>query len=64
VSELLLRAHLDPSAVLYVVYGCFVIWGFAVWLEVSRSESGVRPMPATAEAAATVPVPATVEVAR
>jgi nicotinamide mononucleotide transporter len=34
---LLLRAHLYPSAVLYGVYGGFVIWGFVVWLRVSRS---------------------------
>jgi nicotinamide mononucleotide transporter len=33
---LLLRAHLYPSAVLYVVYGAFVVWGFTVWLAVSR----------------------------
>jgi nicotinamide mononucleotide transporter len=47
---LLLRAHLYPSALLYVVYGCFVIWGFAVWLKVSRTESGTPAVPATAEA--------------
>jgi nicotinamide mononucleotide transporter len=33
---LLLRAHLYPSAVLYMVYGGFVIWGFVVWLKISR----------------------------
>lgn len=28
---LLLRAHYYPSAILYLVYGAFCIWGFAVW---------------------------------
>jgi nicotinamide mononucleotide transporter len=37
---LLLRAHLYPSATLYVVYGAFVVWGFTVWLHTSRT---VRP---------------------
>jgi nicotinamide mononucleotide transporter len=36
---LLLRAHLYPSAVLYVVYGAFVIWGFTVWLRATRVEA-------------------------
>ncbi len=35
---LLLRAELYPSAVLYLVYGAFVVWGFVVWLTVSRTE--------------------------
>lgn len=55
---LLLRAHLYPSALLHVIYGCFVIWGFAVWLKVSRTESGTRPVPVT------VPATATAEVSR
>jgi len=33
---LLLRAHLYPSAILYLVYGAFVIWGFTVWLRTTR----------------------------
>ena len=28
-----------PSAVLYAVYAGFVIWGFVVWLRISRAES-------------------------
>ncbi|MFN0282271.1 MAG: nicotinamide riboside transporter PnuC [Kineosporiaceae bacterium] len=39
---LLLRAHLYPSAVLYLVYGAFVIWGFFVWLTVSRTVQSPR----------------------
>jgi len=39
---LLLRAQLYPSAALYTFYACFVIWGFVVWLKVSRAEAG-RP---------------------
>jgi len=27
-----------PSAVLYAVYGAFVLWGFGVWLRVQRAE--------------------------
>ena len=34
----LLYFHFYPSAVLYGVYGAFVIWGFFVWLRVSREE--------------------------
>lgn len=45
---LLLRAHLYPSAVLYLVYGGFVIWGFVVWHRVYRVESG-RVAPAAVE---------------
>jgi nicotinamide mononucleotide transporter len=36
---LLLRAQLYPSAVLYLVYGGFVIWGFAVWRRAQRRET-------------------------
>lgn len=42
-----MSAHLDPSALLHVVYGCFVIWGFAVWLKVSHTQSDPEPVPAT-----------------
>ena len=34
---LLLRAGYYPSALLYVVYGAFCIWGFATWLRLRRS---------------------------
>ncbi|MDN8580365.1 nicotinamide mononucleotide transporter family protein [Corynebacterium bovis] len=34
---LLLRAGYYPSAVLYVVYAAFVLWGFATWLRIQRS---------------------------
>ena len=37
----LLKAHLYPSAVLYLVYGAFVVWGFVVWVRVSRTEQAV-----------------------
>ena len=49
---LLLRAHLYPSAVLYVVYGGFVIWGFVVWWKVSRSEPAPAPVDRVAGAEA------------
>ncbi len=35
---LLLRAHLYPSATLYLFYACFVIWGFTVWRKAFREE--------------------------
>jgi nicotinamide mononucleotide transporter len=35
---LLLRAHLYPSATLYVVYGAFCLWGFVEWLRVRARE--------------------------
>ena len=34
----LLHFQFYPSAVMYGVYGVFVIWGFFVWLRVSREE--------------------------
>jgi nicotinamide mononucleotide transporter len=34
---LLLRAGYYPSALLYVVYGAFCLWGFATWLRLRRS---------------------------
>jgi nicotinamide mononucleotide transporter len=46
---LLLRAHLYPSAILYAIYAGFVLWGFVVWLRVSRAEAAVAS-PAPAEA--------------
>ena len=35
---LLLHSHFYPSAVLYGVYGLFVIWGFVTWLKIARTE--------------------------
>jgi nicotinamide mononucleotide transporter len=43
---LLLHSHFYPSAVLYGVYGAFVVWGFVSWLKVSRLE--VEPIGAAA----------------
>jgi nicotinamide mononucleotide transporter len=40
---LLLRAHFYPSALLYAVYGGFVIWGFVVWLRIARVENAAAP---------------------
>jgi nicotinamide mononucleotide transporter len=34
----LLHFHYYPSAVMYAIYAGFVIWGFFVWLRVSREE--------------------------
>ena len=34
---LLLRAGYYPSALLYVVYGAFCLWGFATWLRLRRA---------------------------
>ncbi|MGZ4596202.1 MAG: nicotinamide riboside transporter PnuC [Actinomycetes bacterium] len=34
---LLLHSHFYPSAVLYAVYGGFVVWGFVTWLRVART---------------------------
>jgi nicotinamide mononucleotide transporter len=48
---LLLRVPLYPSAILYMVYGAFVIWGFFVWLRVSRQERDAVPAGAQAEVA-------------
>ncbi|MEZ2122414.1 MULTISPECIES: nicotinamide riboside transporter PnuC [unclassified Corynebacterium] len=48
---LLLAAGYYPSAVLYIVYGVFVIWGFTVWMTVHKqSEIAAAPdlSPATA----------------
>ena len=35
---LLWHSHLYPSAILFVVYGGLVVWGFVVWLRVGRVE--------------------------
>ncbi|GAB3427287.1 nicotinamide mononucleotide transporter family protein [Flindersiella endophytica] len=32
----LLQAHLYPSAILYLVYAAFVVWGFVTWVQVDR----------------------------
>lgn len=45
---LLLKAGYYPSAVLYLVYAAFVIWGFAVWWRVDLAE---RAQGATARVA-------------
>jgi nicotinamide mononucleotide transporter len=50
---LLLRAHLYPSAILYGVYAGFVLWGFVVWLRVSRAEAAELAGAATSPAEAT-----------
>jgi nicotinamide mononucleotide transporter len=39
---LLWHSHLYPSAILFVVYGVLVVWGFVVWLRASRVESPGR----------------------
>jgi nicotinamide mononucleotide transporter len=47
----LLHFRYYPSAVLYAIYAGFVIWGFVVWLRLSRASSAGRvgtPAPATA----------------
>ncbi len=38
----LIRAQLYPSALLYAVYGGFVVWGFVVWLRVARDAGPTR----------------------
>ncbi|GAA0452194.1 nicotinamide mononucleotide transporter [Paractinoplanes deccanensis] len=38
----LLHFKYYPSAVLYAVYAAFVIWGFFVWLRISRAETPAR----------------------
>jgi nicotinamide mononucleotide transporter len=35
---LLWHSHYYPTAILYVVYGALVVWGFVVWLRASRRE--------------------------
>jgi nicotinamide mononucleotide transporter len=41
----LLHFRFYPSAVLYGVYGAFVIWGFVAWLRIARTESATLAMP-------------------
>ena len=38
----LLHFHYYPSAILYGVYAAFVIWGFVVWLRISREPQPLR----------------------
>jgi nicotinamide mononucleotide transporter len=38
----LLHFRYYPSAILYAVYAAFVIWGFFVWLRISRQEQPPR----------------------
>ncbi|MDO5076371.1 nicotinamide riboside transporter PnuC [Corynebacterium sp.] len=38
---LLLSAGYYPSAMLYLIYGAFVVWGFTVWLRVQRQQPRV-----------------------
>jgi len=40
---LLWHSKFYPSAVLYVVYGALVLYGFTVWLKASREERDPRP---------------------
>ena len=46
---LLLHSHFYPSAVLYAVYGAFVVWGFVTWLRIAQTEGervgGTAPRP-------------------
>jgi nicotinamide mononucleotide transporter len=47
----LLHFRYYPSAVLYAIYAAFVVWGFVVWLRLSRASSAHRvgrPAPAGA----------------
>jgi nicotinamide mononucleotide transporter len=46
---LLIKAQYYPSAVLYTVYGAFVIWGFTVWLRATRTERVVLGVPTPEE---------------
>jgi nicotinamide mononucleotide transporter len=46
---LLLRAHLYPSAMLYTFYGCFVLWGFTVWLKTTRTPDAEPIVPTPEE---------------
>jgi nicotinamide mononucleotide transporter len=36
---LLWHSHYYPTAILYVVYGALVVWGFVVWLKATREEA-------------------------
>ena len=46
---LLLKAGYYPSAILYLVYAGFVVWGFAVWLRIQRRGNGSPAVPALTE---------------
>ena len=46
---LLLKAGYYPSAILYLVYAGFVVWGFAVWLRIQRRGNGSRAHAALTE---------------
>lgn len=37
---LLVKAGYYPSAVLYVIYGALVVWGFVTWLKLHRTDVG------------------------
>ncbi|MGJ6981239.1 nicotinamide riboside transporter PnuC [Aestuariimicrobium soli] len=39
---LLWKAQYYPSALMYVIYGAFVVWGFITWLRVQRREGSVE----------------------
>ena len=43
---LLLRAGYYPSALLYVVYGAFCVWGFLAWLRLRRTVAPLAGDPA------------------
>ena len=51
---LLFKAGFYPSALLYLVYGAFVIWGFLTWMRVRRTIDADSAPPAEAAAAASV----------
>jgi len=48
----LLNAGFYPSALLYLIYGGFVIWGFLTWMRVRRTIDAESAPPAEAAAAA------------
>ncbi|CAI9398593.1 MULTISPECIES: nicotinamide riboside transporter PnuC [Aestuariimicrobium] len=39
---LLWKAQYYPSALMYVIYGAFVLWGFVTWLQVQRRNRAVE----------------------
>lgn len=39
---LLWKAQYYPSALMYVIYGAFVLWGFFTWLKVQRANGSVE----------------------
>ncbi|GIH07909.1 nicotinamide mononucleotide transporter [Rhizocola hellebori] len=40
---LLVKSHFYPSAVLYLIYGALVVYGFTVWLRSSRTAAAPAP---------------------